>query len=132
MRISASIINEGSTHTVVARTNENEKTLTVTAKPVGGGSSVNGGEFLCIALATCFCNDLYREATKRGMKLIKVSVDAWSEFGAEGEAGQAFGYRAQVDAEASKEEISALIIETDRVAEIQKTLRTGVEVKLVM
>jgi hypothetical protein len=33
----------------------------------GGGSSANGGELLCLALATCYCNDVYREAKKRGI-----------------------------------------------------------------
>ena len=33
-------------------------------KSPGRGSAVNGGEFLVLALATCYCNDLYREAER--------------------------------------------------------------------
>ena len=132
MKISASIVNEGNRHNVIVKTNESEKALNIAAKSTGNGSAVNGGEFLCLALATCFCNDLYREAIKRGIKLNKVSVDAWAEFGGEGEAGYGFSYRADVDAEANAEEISDLIRSTDRVAEIQKTLRDGSDVRLIV
>ena len=132
MTISASIVNEGNQHSVVVRTNESDKVLDIPAKSVGPGSAINGGEFLCLALATCFCNDLYREALKRKLKLNKVSVEAWAEFGAEGEPGHGFSYRADIEADANPEEISALILETDQVAEIQKTLRNGAAVRLVV
>ncbi|MEJ1242015.1 OsmC family protein [Chryseolinea sp. T2] len=132
MKITASVTNEGNHHFVIVKTNESEKTLNVAAKSSGNGSSVNGGEFLCLALATCFCNDLYREALKRGMKLNKVTVDAWAEFGGEGESGYGFSYQAHVAANATAEEISDLIRSTDRVAEIQKTLRDGAGVRLLM
>lgn len=132
MNISASIVNEGSQHAVVVKTNDNPKTLDIPSKSIGNGSSVNGGELLCLALATCFCNDLYREALKRQMKLNKVSVDAWAEFGGEGEQGREFRYQAHVDADATREEIDDLIRSTDRIAEIQKTLRNGADVMLVV
>ncbi|MGC3946561.1 MAG: OsmC family protein [Chryseolinea sp.] len=132
MKVSASIVNEGTQHNVIVKTNESDKKLSIPAKAIGHGSAVNGGEFLCLALATCFCNDLYREALKRGMKLNKVTVEAWAEFGAEGEQGVGFGYQAHVDADCAPEEITALIRSTDQVAEIQKTLRNGTPVRLVM
>jgi len=132
MNISASLVNEGSRHTVVVQTGENSQPVMIPAKATANGSAVNGGELLCLALATCFCNDLYREASRSGMKLTKVTVDAWAEFGAAGEPGKAFHYKAYVEADAPQAEIDALIRATDGVAEIQKTLRNGVAVQLVV
>ena len=132
MKILASLVNEGSQHSVTVQTDDRPQHLSIAAKKVGKRSAVNGGEFLCLALATCFCNDLYREALKTGMNLTKVTVEAWAEFGEEGEAGSDFCYRASVEADASAEEIESLIRRTDNVAEIQKTLRNGAAVKLVL
>ena len=50
-----------------------QHSLEVPSKPDGFGSSVNGGE-LFLALATCYCNDLYREAKKRGIEVETVQV----------------------------------------------------------
>ena len=131
MNISASLVNEGNQHTVVVQTNETSQQLTIPSKSAGHGSAVNGGELLCLALATCFCNDLYREARKAGIKVNKVTVEAWGKFGSEGEPGREFYYRARVDADAPDEAIAALISATDQLAEIQKTIRNGASVKLI-
>lgn len=132
MKISATITNAETQHHVVVQTNDNQQSISVAAKPAGQGSAVNGGEFLCVALATCFCNDIYREARKKQIKVNKVTVNAWAEFGGEGEAGTGFCYQANVDADAPAEVIEQLIKHTDRVAEIQKTLRQGTPVKLII
>ena len=100
-------------------------------KPNGSGSSVNGGELLLLSLATCFCNDIYREAAKMNIRVKSVEVTAMAEFGAEGEAGSNFRYMADVVADASPEDITALIEHTNNVAEIHNTLRKGVSVSLV-
>jgi organic hydroperoxide reductase OsmC/OhrA len=131
MNISASLVNEGNKHSVVVQTGDSAQPVMIPARSTANGSSVNGGELLCLALATCFCNDLYREAGKTGMKLTKVTVEAWAEFGAAGEPGTGFHYRAHVEADAPQEAIDALIRATDGVAEIQKTLRNGAAIKLV-
>jgi hypothetical protein len=43
-----------------------QKSLTVPPKSDGAGSNVNDDEFLMLALATCYCNDLYRDAARLG------------------------------------------------------------------
>jgi dienelactone hydrolase len=40
----------------------------------GLGSSANGGELLFLVLATCYCNDVYREAAKRGIRAESAEV----------------------------------------------------------
>lgn len=131
MKITATLENNPNKHIVVVHTDDVAQEITISGKPNGLGSSVNGGELLCLALATCFCNDLYREARKRNIQLTKVGVEASAEFPAEGAAGQNITYRAIVEGEASDEEIAALIQHTDQVSEIQNTLRSGVSVSLV-
>jgi organic hydroperoxide reductase OsmC/OhrA len=130
VNLSATVRNTFQRHEVVVATNGDAKAISIAPKPTGYGSAVNGGELLLLALATCFCNDLYREAAQRGLTLTSVEVTATGEFGAPGEAGTNFQYQVYVTADASAEEIDDLIRHTDQVAEIQNTLRQGVEVTL--
>jgi organic hydroperoxide reductase OsmC/OhrA len=66
MNISACIANRRGENTVSLRTEAREHSLTIPPKAEGLGSGTNGGELLFLALATCYCNDIYREAAKRG------------------------------------------------------------------
>ncbi len=130
MKISATVQNSEGQHQVTLRTNDNVHSLSIPPKSAGFGSSVNGGELLFLALATCYCNDIYREAGKRGIKVEHVEVSVDGEFGAEGEPAKNVSYRAKVTAHASEEDIRELMRHTDRVAEIQNTLRLGTPVTL--
>jgi uncharacterized OsmC-like protein len=59
---------------VIVATNGSEQRLAIPPKASGGGSSINGGELLFAALATCYCNDIYREARSRGIHVSSVRV----------------------------------------------------------
>ncbi|WP_109487673.1 OsmC family protein [Occallatibacter savannae] len=130
MNISATVENRRGSHAVSLAANGREHGLAIAPKSEGLGSSVNGGELLFLALATCYCNDLYREAKKRNIELDSVRVEVTGEFGAEGEGAKNVSYRASVDGRASQEELLNLMRHTDTVAEIQNTLRFSVPVKL--
>jgi organic hydroperoxide reductase OsmC/OhrA len=130
MKISASVENSAGQHHVLLRTDDQAHELAIAPKTTGLGSSVNGGELLFLALATCYCNDIYREAAKRGLHVEGVAVIVEGEFGAAGEPAREIRYRARVSARASEADISALISHTDQVAEIQNTLRVGTPVRL--
>lgn len=130
MQISARVINSGQSHEVCVTTGEATQTLKVLAKAAGNGSAVNGGEFLMLALATCYCNDLYREAQRMGIALLGVEVEASAEFAGVGLAARNIQYRAKVESPATAEQIQALILETDAVAEVHNTIRVGVPVML--
>jgi uncharacterized OsmC-like protein len=83
MKISARLENKTGQHAISLRSGESVLSLDVPPEIEGFGSSVNGGEMLFLALATCYCNDIYREAKKRGMAVERVEVEISGEFGAE-------------------------------------------------
>lgn len=130
MKISARVENSRDNHEVTLQTNENVHSINIPPKATGYGSSTNGGELLFLALASCYCNDIYREATKRNIKVERVEVTVEGDFGAEGEPAQNVMYRAKVFAQANVKEIREMMKFTDTVAEIQNTLRTGTPVIL--
>jgi uncharacterized OsmC-like protein len=130
MKISARIQNSRANHQVTLTTDDRVRPLPIPPKVTGLGSSVNGGELLFLALATCYCNDLYREAAKRAIRVESVEVEVRGEFGAEGEPARQVTYHARVEAAASEEDIRDLMRHTDGVAEIQNTLGAGTPVTL--
>lgn len=131
MKVSASIKSRFNRHETIVETNNSAKEIQIAPKPSGFGSSVNGAELLLLSLATCFCNDIYREADKRKITVSGVEVEFSGEFGAEGEPGSNFSYKARIISDAPLSEIEALIDYTDQIAEIHNTLRKGVSITLI-
>jgi organic hydroperoxide reductase OsmC/OhrA len=130
MKISARVQNSRGRHQVTLRTNDAAHSISILPKETGLGSRTNGGELLFLALATCYCNDVYREAAKRGIAVERVEVEVEGDFGAEGEPARNVTYRASVAAQADEDQIRELMAHTDRVAEIQNTLRALTPVTL--
>ncbi len=91
---------------------------------------MSGGELLQPALAACCCNDIYREASKRNLTIEGVEVEADCDFEAEGKPATNVFYHARIKADASEEAVRELLKHTDKVAEIQNTLRTQTSVIL--
>jgi organic hydroperoxide reductase OsmC/OhrA len=131
MEISALVRNAPARHEVTVRTNAASQSLSVAAKAAGRGSAVNGGEFLMLALATCYCNDLYREAARLGIPVDAVEVEATAQFPGVGLAATNIRYRARVSSPAGASAIAELLRQTDAVAEVHNTLRNGAAVALV-
>jgi len=131
MRIAANVRNTGRDHRVTVRTADQSQDMAISAKTTGKGSSVNGGEFLMLALATCYCNDIYREAARLGLSVHSVEVEAQADFDGIGLAAKNISYRARVESSAPQADIEELLRQTDAVAEIQNTVRAGVAVSLV-
>ena len=130
MEIRARVANRPRHHEVQVSTNGSTRSVPIAARETGFGSSVNGGEFLALALATCYCNDLYREATPRGIAIHSVEVEVIAAFGGLGEPAQAIRYRVAIAAAAPEETVRELAEHTDSVAEIHNTLRVGIPVRL--
>lgn len=130
MKIQAKVQNSEGQHLVVLSTNEYAHSIAIAPKATGYGSSANGGELLFLALATCYCNDLYREAAKVGLKVEGVDVEVDGEYGAEGEPARNITYHVKVTARGQVAQIRELALQTDKMAEIQNTLRLGLPVSL--
>lgn len=131
MNISARLEGDSDTLSVHLETAGIPKTLTLPPKTSGGGAAVSGGEMLLLALATCYYNDLYREATRRNMQLDGVEVTVEAVFGGEGEPAQRISYGVRVTAPRHGEsDIEGLVRHVDRIAEVHNTLRRGIPVSL--
>lgn len=130
MKVSARVQNSEDDHHATVTTNGVTHPIAIPPKASRFGSSANGGELLFLALATCYCNDIYREAAQRGITVTQVEVDVHGQFGAPGEPATHVTYRAKVVADASEADIRELMRQTDALAEIQNTLRAGTSVIL--
>jgi organic hydroperoxide reductase OsmC/OhrA len=127
MHIAATVATSAQSHDARVRTGDASRALSVPRKP-GGGSAVNGGEFLMLALATCYCNDLYREAQRLGITIEAAQVEASADFSGVGLAATNIRYHAKVTSSAPAADIERLLRETDAVAEVHNTIRAAVPV----
>lgn len=131
LKIKAQVKSRKGAHEVNMETNSNAHSIKIAPKSTGYGSSVNGGELLLLALATCYCNDIYREAAKQNITVHHVQVEVFGDFNeAPGSRAENITYKAIVEAEASEEAILELMQHTDTMAEIQNTLRQATPVIL--
>jgi organic hydroperoxide reductase OsmC/OhrA len=130
MKISAQVQNSQGNHQIMLSTDDSVHSIAIPPRSSGFGSRANGGELLFLALATCYCNDIYREAARKGITVERVEVEVTGDFGAEGQPATNVTYSARVVAEASEEQIRELMASTDQVAEIQNTLRVPTPVTL--
>ena len=132
MEIKAVVTSSAERHDVVVRTGASSRSLNIPSTSSGGGSGVSGGEFLMLAVATCYCNDLYREAERLGVPLDCVEVEASAGFPGVGLAATNIRYRAKVASSAPASAVARLLLETDTVAEVHNTIRAGLPVQFVL
>lgn len=131
MQISASVRHSSAGHEAAVRTGDASRALSIPAKADAPGSAVNGGELPMLALVTCYCNDLYREAARLGIAIDGVEVEASARFAGVGLAASDIRYRVRVDSPAGAATVASLVRRTDAVAEVHNTVRNGVPVVLV-
>ena len=130
MKIAAQVQSQHQMHLARVITNGRETMLPVPVAAPGFGSGVNGGELLFLALATCYCNDLYREGAKQKIVLTYVEVEVSGDFGAPGEPARNVSYSVSLAGDADRDDLIALARHTDTVAEVQNTLRQGMPIVL--
>ena len=131
MKIIATVKNAGTLHHAAVGSPGGQRRIDVPAKASGHGSAVSGGEFLMLALATCYCNDIFREAARLQIDVRGVEVVASPEFNGVGLAATNVTYQARVQADAPSEKLEQLLKETDAVAEVHNTVRAPIAVTLV-
>ena len=130
MRMSAHVRNSQGEHRLEVSSGDHQTVIAIAPKASGFGSGVSGGELLLAALATCYCNDLYREAGKMGINISGVEVECSADFPAEGQPAQEVTYSARIRSAAPESRIRELAAQTDRLAEIHNTVRTAISVRL--
>ncbi len=130
MKVIARIKNSFPQNDIMVETDGNQKEIIIQSKPSGLGSSINGAELLFLSLRTCFCNDIYREAACRKKNTQSVDVTVFGDFGKEGGSAINISYQTHKHSNASQKEITKLIDQVDKNAEIHNTIRKGMSVTL--
>lgn len=132
VKFTATVQNAENVHSITVKTGDHApQSIVIPLKSGGFGSSVNGGEALVLAVATCYCNDIYREAKQQGMRVRQVTVEVNGDYDSvPGHIIENITYHVTVEADASQDAIENLIRHTDIVAEIHNTLRQGTNVTL--
>lgn len=97
----------------------------------GGGLGFNGGQLLYLSIAACISNDLYREAATRGIVLRSVAITVDGDFPARAAPSTPIEVSVAVTGEASEEELTALVEDVDRIAEIPNSIRGTTPVTIV-
>jgi putative redox protein len=106
----------------------------VVDRPVEGGGEglgFNGGELLHVAVAGCISNDLFREATARGLAISRVVVEVDGDFVGNPAVSSGIRYSVEVEGSSPEADLRALVDHVDAIAEIPNSLRRGTEVRLV-
>jgi organic hydroperoxide reductase OsmC/OhrA len=98
----------------------------------GGGQGFNGGQLLNLAVAACVSNDLFREASKQGIRLRRVRFTVRSDYAGSPAVSTPIDYDVEVEGEGQEpvERLRALVAAVDGMAEIPNSLRGGTPVKL--
>ena len=130
MKLSARVESSYNYHHVTLGEGDKSRDLVLEPKASGFGSSVSGGELLFAALATCYCNDLYREAAGQNVEIERLEITVTGHFGAAGEPARNVSYAVKITARGGENDVRALLGHTDRVAEVHNTLRVGTPVTL--
>jgi organic hydroperoxide reductase OsmC/OhrA len=100
MKITSKLESKKGENYITLRTNNNIHSINIPTKTDGFGSSANGGELFFLALAAFYCNDIYREAEKKAIKVVNVEVEVTGDFGGEGEPARKISYTTKVSANA--------------------------------
>ena len=90
----------------------------------------NGGQLLYLAIGGCVSNDLFREASARGIRLTDVRIRVVGDFDGDPPVSRDVSYDVEVAGEASRDELEELIAHVDAIAEIPNSMRLGTPVKL--
>jgi putative redox protein len=107
-------------------------TLIVDRPADGGGRGLgfNGGQLLYLAIGGCVSNDLFREASARGIRLTTVRVVVSGDFSGEPAVSGDVSYEVEVAGDAPREQLEELVSHVDAIAEIPNSVRRGTAVKL--
>jgi len=96
----------------------------------GRGLGFNGGQLLYAAIAGCYSNDLYREASTLGLALRRVAITVDGDFPKRGEPSTPISVDVELDGDADEQALRELVALVDTIAEIPNTIRGATPVQL--
>ena len=96
----------------------------------GRGLGFNGGQLVYLAIAGCVSNDLFREARAEGLALDRVRVRVRGDFGGDPPVSTDVEYEVEVEGDAPRDRLEALVARVDEIAEIPNSLRRATAVRL--
>lgn len=96
----------------------------------GRGLGFNGGQLLYLAVGGCVSNDLFREATARGIRLTAVRVVVRGDFSGDPAVSDPVTYDVELSGDATAEQLQGLVAHVDAIAEIPNSMRRGTDVTL--
>ena len=102
-------------------------------RPVAGGGrglGFNGGQLLYAAIAACLSNDLYREATRLGIKLSRVAMTVDGDFPGRGEPSSPISVELEVEGDAPEAHLAELVDLVDELAEIPNSIRAATPITI--
>ncbi len=132
MNIIARLNNHSNIHSVTVETNGVMRELSIPVKRIGFRLGGERWWLLCLALATYFCNDLYREALKKGLRSGTLELRLRLSLARLEHPDIISGIQLKWKEMLHPKKIEALIRYTDTVSEIQNTLRHGASVVLTI
>ena len=89
----------------------------------------SGAHLLHLAAAGCVLNDLFRESATLGVSLRGARVTAQGDFDTTTWHSTGITYSADIDSDASENEVEELLRRVDDVAEIPRAIRAGSSVE---
>ena len=96
----------------------------------GRGLGFNGGQLMYLAIGGCVSNDLFREASVRGINLTTVRVLVRGNFSGQPAVSEDVAYEVELAGDASRDQLEELVSHVDAIAEIPNSVRRGTPVKL--
>jgi putative redox protein len=105
----------------------------LTDRPLGAGGrglGFNGGQLLYAAIAGCYSNDLYREASTMGLVLRRIAITVDGDFPKRGEPSTPIAVDVEVEGDADEDRLRELVELVDTIAEIPNTIRGATPVRL--
>lgn len=115
--------------TLIKKDNET-KSFILPPREEGFGSSVNGGELLLLALATCYCHTIYRGAKEMNLDIGEITVSVTGDFSDDVPKMQDFSFSVQVRSSATGQQLQELVGYADLHATIPNLLRKGRQIRL--
>jgi len=95
-----------------------------------GGMGFGGGEILCLAVGTCYYNNLRREANHRNIELVLIEIEVTADWDDPSPIASEIRIKPKIESQASQDEIESLLEYAIQVSSVANTISHTVPVRL--